>query len=85
MPIFGSISSISLQQIRYEKINVVQSNELAEGYTLIPDTTFRVAGSGESKFSLLTTMPILDSKLLISIQKIVYALEGGGEDAQWGF
>ena len=35
---------------------------------------------GESKFSLLTTMPILDSIFLISIQKIAYILENGG----WG-
>ena len=59
--IFGSISSISLQQIKYEKIYVVQSNELAEGYTLIPVNIFRLAGWGESKFSLFTTTPILDS------------------------
>ena len=35
---------------------------------------------GEFKFSLLTTMPILDSIFLISIQKIAYILENGG----WG-
>ena len=33
---------------------------------------------GESKFSLLTTMAILDSIFLISIQKIAYILENGG-------
>ena len=33
---------------------------------------------GESKFSLLTTMPILDSIFLVSIQKIAYILENGG-------
>ena len=32
---------------------------------------------GESKFSLLTTMPILDSIFLISIQNIAYILENG--------
>ena len=32
---------------------------------------------GEFKFSLLTTMPILDSIFLISIQKIAYILENG--------
>ena len=58
----------------------MQSNELAEGYTLTPVTIFRVAGWGESKFSLLTTMPILVSIFLISIQKIAYILENGG----WG-
>ena len=45
--IFGSISSISLQQIKCEKIYVVHSNEVAEGYTLIPVTIFRVVGRGE--------------------------------------
>ena len=35
---------------------------------------------GEFKFSLLTTMPILDGIFLISIQKIAYILENGG----WG-
>ena len=67
VPIFGSISSISLQQRKYEKIYVVYSKELAVGYTLTPDTISRVAGWGESKFSFLTTMPILDSIFLISM------------------
>ena len=50
VPIFGSISSISLQQIKYEKIYIVQSNELAEGYTLIQVNIFRVAGWGNPNF-----------------------------------
>ena len=46
------------------------------------DTSYYFQGGrvGESKFSLLTTMPILDSIFLISIQKIAYILENGG----WG-
>ena len=35
-----SILPISLQQIAYKKIYAVHSNELAEGYTLIPVTIF---------------------------------------------
>ena len=83
VPIFASISSISLQQRKYEKIYSVHSKELAESYTLIPVTIFRVAGWGESKFSLLTTMPILVSIFLISIQKIAYILENGGGGGSW--
>ena len=40
IPIFGSISSISLQQIEYEKNHAVHSNELGESYTLIPMSIF---------------------------------------------
>ena len=50
VPIFGSISSISLQQRKYEKIYSVHSKELAESYTLIPVTIFRVAGWGNPNF-----------------------------------
>ena len=46
-PFFHSILPISLQKIAHVKKYVVQSNELAEGYTLIPVTIFRVAGWGE--------------------------------------
>ena len=49
-PIFGSISSISLQQRKYDKIYSVHSKELAESYTLIPVTIFRVAGWGNPNF-----------------------------------
>ena len=49
-PIFGSISSISLQQRKYDKIYSVHSKELAESYTLIPVTFFRVAGWGNLNF-----------------------------------
>ena len=43
------------------------------------DTSYYFQGGrvGESKFSLLTTMPILDSIFLISIQNIAYILENG--------
>ena len=37
---FRSILPISLQQIKYEKIHAVHSNELAQGYTLIPVSFF---------------------------------------------
>ena len=50
VPIFGSISSISLQQRKYDKIYSVHSKELAESYTLIPVTIFRVAGWGNPNF-----------------------------------
>ena len=40
VPIFGSILSISLQQIEYEKIYAVHLNQLVESYTLIPVTIF---------------------------------------------
>ena len=70
--------------MRYEKIYVVQSNEVAEGYTLIPVTIFRVAGWGESKFSLLTTMPNSVSIFLISNPKIAYILESGGGVGELG-
>ena len=46
-PFFHSILPISLQKIAHVTTYVVQSNELAEGYTLIPVTIFRVAGWGE--------------------------------------
>ena len=49
-PIFGSISPISLQQRKYDKIYSVHSKELAESYTLIPVTIFRVAGWGNPNF-----------------------------------
>ena len=48
--IFISISSISLQQRKYDKIYSVHSKELAESYTLIPVTIFRVAGWGNPNF-----------------------------------
>ena len=63
--------------MKYEKIYVVHFNELAEEYTLIPVTIFSIAGWGDSEISLLTTMSILDSNFLISIQKIIYAFEVG--------
>ena len=50
VPIFGSISSISVKQRKYEKIYSVHSKELAESYTLIPVTIFRVAGWGNPNF-----------------------------------
>ena len=66
--------------MRYEIIYVLQSNEVAEGYTLIPVTIFRVAGWGESKFSLLTTMPILVSIFSnIYSENHIYLGEWGGE------
>ena len=37
---FRSILPISLQQIEYEKIQAVHSNELAQGYTLIPVSVY---------------------------------------------
>ena len=40
MPIFDSILPISLQPIASEKTHEVHSNELTEGYTLIPMTIF---------------------------------------------
>ena len=37
---FGSILPISLQQIEYEKIHAVHSNELAMSYTMKPMTVY---------------------------------------------
>ena len=37
---FGSILPISLQQIEYEKLHAVQSNELAKSYTMKPITIY---------------------------------------------
>ena len=38
---FGSILPISLQQIEYEKLHTVHSNELVKSYTMTPISIFR--------------------------------------------
>ena len=65
---------LSLRKIAHIKKNVVQSNELAEGYTLIPVAIFRVAEWGGIKIFVIDQNPDFGQY----IQKLAYIMEGVG-------
>ena len=58
-----------MKKIAHIKKYLVQSNELAEGYTLIPVTIFRVQGVGGIQLGPCIQMPAVSSKLQSKFRK----------------